>query len=74
MRKRIGLATIGMLMFWTIGPLPSRAADYYFGNFDDQPSYSLVKSYTDPARSGWYDFGNVQTSANTSTTIGVTTG
>jgi hypothetical protein len=52
----------------------SRGADYYFGNWDTQPTYSMVKSYSDPNRSGWYDFQNLQTSSNTSTTIGVTTG
>ncbi len=74
MQMKIGLATIAVLMALSIGPPGTNAADYYFGNFDDQPTYSLVKSYTDPTRSGFYDFGNLQTSANTSTTIGVTTG
>jgi hypothetical protein len=52
----------------------SRAADYYFGTFDDMPTYNLINSYSDPNRTGWYDFAGLVPSANTSTTIGVTTG
>ena len=76
MNTRLNIALRLVMVFhgvaiWTT---TSRAADYYFANFDSQPTYSLVKSYDDPNRSGFYDFSNVQTSANTSTTIGVTTG
>jgi hypothetical protein len=52
----------------------SRAADFYLGTFDDMPSYNLINSYTDPGRTGWYDFSNLNTVANTSTTVGVTSG
>jgi hypothetical protein len=51
-------------------------ADYYFGNFDDTATYKITgtNAYTDPDRTGWIDLQGQVTSANTSTTIGVTTG
>jgi hypothetical protein len=55
---------------------PALAEDFYFGNFDDMPSYYLTNSGSDPLRTGWFDWTGVLngTSVNTSTTIGVTTG
>lgn len=53
---------------------PALAVDVYFGNFDDRPTYKLVNSYTDPDRSGWFDWSGLVTEANTSTTRGVVTG
>src|SRR5262249_35666758 len=57
----------------------SRAADYYLGTFDDATTYTLTDTgaYGDPNRTGWINLqltaGQTQV-ANTSTTIGVTTG
>jgi hypothetical protein len=52
------------------------AVDYYFGNFDDSPTYKITgtTAYGDPDRTGWIDLSGLVTSANTSATIGVTTG
>src|SRR4051812_1325646 len=71
---RIGLATMMLLVGAAFSPALCSAADYYFGTFDDTPSYNLINSYSDPNRTGWFDFSNLVTSANTSTTIGVTSG
>jgi hypothetical protein len=67
---RFGTVCLGIAIWTTT----SRAADFYFGSFDDMPTYNLINSYTDPNRTGWYDFGGLVPTANTSTTIGVTTG
>src|SRR4051794_3409474 len=75
MNKRIaiGLTAVALTSTALFAPMRSKAADYYFGTFDDMPSYNLINSYTDPNRTGWYDFSSLVPSANTSTTIGVTT-
>lgn len=54
----------------------SRAADFYFGTFDDTPTYTITGTgaYGDPNRTGWIDLQGQVTSANTSTAIGVTSG
>src|SRR3954463_12316501 len=76
MNKRIaiGLTAVALTSTATFAPMRSKAADYYFGTFDDMPSYNLINSYTDPNRTGWYDFSSLVPSANTSTTVGVTSG
>ena len=52
----------------------AQADDFYFGTFDDAPSYNLINNYTDPGRTGWFDWSTLNTVANTSTTVGVTSG
>lgn len=54
----------------------SSAEDFYFGTFDDTPTYTITNTgaYGDPNRTGWIDLQGQVTSANTSTTIGVTSG
>src|SRR5690242_15230152 len=58
----------------TVFGVSSRGADFYFGTFDDAPSYNLINSYTDAGRTGWYDFSASNFVANTSTSVGVTSG
>jgi hypothetical protein len=59
-----------------IWPAACGAADYYFGTFDDTPTYTITNTnaYGDPNRTGWIDLQGQVTSANTSTTTGVTSG
>jgi hypothetical protein len=73
-RIKIGLAVVAVLMVSVVRPNRAYSDDVYFGNFDDMSTYNLINSYSDPNRTGWYDFGGSQVSADTSTTIGVTTG
>src|SRR5262249_40804406 len=69
---------IAICFMAAIGTPVSRAADYYFGTFDETlaspPAYPLISSYSDPSSNGWSDFGALVTTANVSTTIGVTSG
>jgi PEP-CTERM motif len=61
-----------------IWPAAAHAADFYFGNFDDTPTYTITNTgaYNNPNRTGWIDLQlqGQPISANTSTTIGVTSG
>jgi hypothetical protein len=50
---------------------PALAEDVYFGTFDDVPTYDLAPG---PGHSGWKDWTGSVATANTSTTIGVTSG
>src|SRR4051794_3444149 len=73
-RYRVVIRIIVATFIAAMLPASSRGVDFYLGTFDDMPSYNLINSYTDPGRTGWYDFSNLNTVANTSTTVGVTSG
>jgi hypothetical protein len=78
MHKKYNIAfrLAGVCIIVAICVSSSAAADFYFGTFDETPTYTITNTnaYGDPNRTGWIDLQGNVTSANTSTTIGVTTG
>jgi hypothetical protein len=69
--NKLWFAVAAAVFGYLFALLPCKATDVYFGTFDDASTYDLTPG---AGHSGWKDWSGLVTSADTSTTIGVTSG